>query len=81
MIHDGLYWKLNTRNDKLLHQGFDYKDVVMERNLSAKMYSSNTTFTTFLTYVNDIMYQLIESVKSIKTFANIATHKNEKRLN
>ena len=81
MLYDGLYWKLRTRKDKMLHLGFDYKDEIMSRTLSARMFSSNETFTTFITYINDIMYQLVEVVKNIKTFANIATHKYEKRLN
>jgi len=81
MLYDGPYWKLGTRKDKMLHLGFDYKNEIMLRTLSSRMFNTNKTFITFIKYINDIMYQLVESVKNIKTFANIATHKYEKRLN
>jgi len=81
MIYEGRYWYMKTRKDKMLHLGFDYKDEIMSRTLSSRMFKTNETLSTFITYINDIMYSLVESVKNIKTFANIATHKQEKRLN
>jgi len=81
MIYEGPYWQLYTRKDQLLHLGYDYRNKMMENTMSARMFSTNETFTTFLTYVNDIMYSLVEAVKEIKVFANIAADKNEKRLN
>lgn len=81
MIYEGIYWQLYTRKDQLMHLGYDYSDKIMENTLSARMFSTNETFTAFVTYVNDLMYSLVEAVKNIKTFANIAADKNEKRLN
>ncbi len=81
MIRDSIYKSTYERKDRRLHKGFDYKDKIMNKTLSSRMFGVNRTLTLFIKAMNDTVYNWIESVKMIKTHANPHIDKYDNKIN
>ena len=62
--------------DNRLNLGFDYRDSLMQRNLSNHILR-NQTILDFIGFLNDYMYNMLSSVKQLKQFKNYTVKKND----
>jgi predicted nicotinamide N-methyase len=80
MTRNSIYRKTFSRKERLLNQGYDYKDNILKNTMSSQMFEVNETFDMYIKGLNDVMYENIEAVKQIKVFANIALDKYETKI-
>lgn len=74
-----LYDRKNTRKDKRLNLGHDYKDTLMNNSVSRHI-QRNDTMRTFLSFLNDYLYNLIKSVRYLKVYKNYTVKKDDHRV-
>jgi len=74
-----LYDGAKTRKDNRLNLGFDYRDSLMQRNLSDHILR-NQTMLDFIGFLNDYMYNILSSVKKLKQFKNYTVKKNDTNI-
>lgn len=74
-----LYDGAKTRKDNRLNLGFDYRDSLMQRNLSNHILR-NQTMSDFIGFLNDYMYNILSSVKKLKQFKNYTVKKNDTNI-
>jgi len=80
MTRNSIYRKTFSRKERLLNQGYDYKDNILKNTMSSQMFEVNETLDMYIKGLNDVMYENIEAVKQIKVFANIALDKYETKI-
>lgn len=71
-----LYDSVKTRNDERLYLPNNYKDSLMERNLS-KHLLRNATVRAFLIFVNDYIYELMGGIRQLKNYKNYTVKKDD----
>jgi hypothetical protein len=75
---ENIYDIRDSVNDQV-HEGFDYKDVILERTLSKVLYRDPVKSSILQTF-NRVVLGLIESVKQIKNHFNYTVPSNNKRV-
>jgi len=74
-----LYDTKKTRKDNRLNLGHDYKDTLLNDNLSSHIQRNDTMYT-FIGFINDYLYNLIKSVKYLKVYKNYTVKKYDERI-
>lgn len=71
-----LYDSVKTRSDVRLYAPNNYKDNLMEKNLSRHLLR-NATVRAFLIFVNDYIYELMGGIRHLKNFKNYTVKKDD----
>lgn len=74
-----LYDIKKARKDNRLNLGHDYKDTLMNDNVSSHIQRNDTMFT-FLSFINDYLYNTISAVRYLKVYKNFTVKKDDKRI-
>jgi hypothetical protein len=80
MTKNSIYRAVYNRRERLLNEGYDYKDVILKKTMSSQIFGTNELLDTHLENLNKVMYENIEAVKQIKIFANPALGKYETKI-
>jgi hypothetical protein len=75
---ENIYDIRDSINDQV-YEGFDYRDVILERTLSKVLYRDPVKSSILQTF-NRVVFGLIESVKQIKNHFNYTVPSNNKRV-
>lgn len=78
-MQESLYDIVNTRRDRLLNRGFDYKDQIFNRSLSPFILSDSRRRGILLQF-ESLLYFLIQKVRLIKAHNNYTVNKDYKNL-
>jgi len=71
-----LYDATKTRKDTRYYQPFNYKDSLIERNVSRHLLR-NATLRAFMIFVNDYLYNVIIGIRSLKNYKNYTVKKDD----
>jgi len=74
-----LYSYKKTRKDNRLNLGYDYKDRLLNDNLSQHL-QRNDIIRTFLLFMNDYFYKVIGSIKNLQGYKNYTIKKDDTRI-
>lgn len=74
-----LYDYKKSRKDNRLNLGYDYKDRLLNDNLSQHI-QRNDIVKTFLLFVNDYFYTIIKSIKNLQGYKNYTIKKDDTRI-
>jgi len=74
-----LYDAKKTRKDKRLNLGHDYRENLLNRNLSGHI-QRNDIVKTFLLFMNDYFYRVIGSIKNLQGYKNYTIKKDDTNI-
>ena len=74
-----LYDAKKTRKDKRLNLGYDYRENLLNRNLSGHI-QRNDIVKTFLLFMNDYFYKVIGSIKNLQGYKNYTIKKDDTNI-
>jgi len=74
-----LYDYKKTRKDNRLNLGYDYKDRLLNDNISQHL-QRNDIIQTFLLFMNDYFYRVIGSIKNLQGYKNYTIKKDDTKI-
>lgn len=74
-----LYDYKKSRKDNRLNLGYDYRDRLLNDNLSQHI-QRNDIIKTFLLFMNDYFYAVIKSIKNLQGYKNYTIKKDDTRI-
>jgi hypothetical protein len=71
-----LYDTTKTRKDRRYYQPFNYKDALINKNVSRHLLRNNT-LKFFMIFVNDYLYNIIVGIRGLKNYKNYTVKKDD----
>ena len=71
-----IYDAAKTRKDRRYYLPFNYKDTLIDRNVSRHL-MRNATLRAFMIFVNDYLYNITVGIKSLKNYKNYTVKKDD----
>jgi hypothetical protein len=81
MYKDSIYKKMLESEDKILHNGYDYRNKGMVSRLFSSRMFMNPIMEGFLKQIEPYFIELLDSVKKLQFYQNYTIDKNDGSIN